>query len=418
MDLFEEIYRNARLLRLQEAKALNSIEEIYKALKKDASGRRYIETLLNGKKNLPEWFRTLADNDNLDLIKQPLEALLSHFKNDQKGNVNYAICLLFRKSDSIDKLKEILRDSMDTLLQYANNVRTDWISKLSTYNDVMTQDYNEELWKKFEKEIQDSSTKKDAARGKKLSKESRNILYDTLYEDSNWGLYVPKSFEGDSELASHIKEFQSDGKTYNKTQWCTAAQAYYFDHYSDKGTKPLYVIKYFENGVYIEAWQIAFMREHIELMDKRDRRNFDFLFKNAPMELFNNIIYKPNETESYIFPFLVKKYNNSTDNFDLDNTYSVLSELSTVSDDVKSIIGKDISLDELIDFRSRIIFGSLEELIKGLVDLKNKGYSLEFMNIVIFVLSLRDIESLKKSIYLIKGNFSLEELEELKNYEE
>ena len=34
MELFEEIYREAMLLRLQEARALNTIEEIYRALKK------------------------------------------------------------------------------------------------------------------------------------------------------------------------------------------------------------------------------------------------------------------------------------------------------------------------------------------------------------------------------------------------
>ena len=80
MKIFESIYNNANLARLQEGRTLDSVSEIIRAIQKDEkSGKRYIETLLNGKKYLPDWIRNDVDNGISKELNDLLNKAVSSF---------------------------------------------------------------------------------------------------------------------------------------------------------------------------------------------------------------------------------------------------------------------------------------------------------------------------------------------------
>ena len=287
MNLFEAIYESAKANRLNEAKEFNTPTSVLDAIR---SG--YILRFLDGKKFLPEWLYTLVskryeeltevDTTHLHTINVSLFKLLTRITG-KNWAVNETIALLIRKSETFAIFDKITSDSIDTLVVFAQNAKSQWIKDLSIYKKIMEEPYNKELWHNFEKNVLEIKAERDAKKHN-VSPDQAKQLYDTLYEDSHWGVYVPKSFEGDIELASHIEPFPSkvsnaddyddlisdEYKNYNKARWCTAATKEYYDHYTNAGKNKLYVIKEFENGKYMDAWQIAFSLDRFDWMDKED----------------------------------------------------------------------------------------------------------------------------------------------------
>lgn len=148
--------------------------------------------------------------------------------------------------------------------------------------------YNREAWHELEKDIQDAFAKRAAKKHRVIN--DTNTLYDTLYEDKHWRLCVPKSFEGDIELASHMEPFGESGQ-YTKARWCTAAQKNYYDRYTNNGKNKLYVIQCYSAGKYKNAWQVAFCDpEHIEFMDKDDVARYSVIRRQAPKELLDKVV--------------------------------------------------------------------------------------------------------------------------------
>lgn len=280
--LFEEIYRSACILR--EAKSFNSSSSIIDAIKDGTMVK-----LLNGKKNLPEWLKLSIDNNkDIDEIKSCFDKILPAISYDINNGINETICLLIKKSSSLDVMKQIVAQSKDALIAYSTSIKTQWVKTIDIVNQVEAAPYNQDLWRSMEKTLQDVQAKKRAKKHKTVA--DKSALYDTLYEDADWGLYVPKNQEGDSELASHIEPFEDNGEIYTKTRWCTAAAKSYYNSYTESGNK-LYVIKHFENGKYIDAWQIAFDDvNHVEFMNKSDIFDYDFVMDNAPDALLEKVV--------------------------------------------------------------------------------------------------------------------------------
>ena len=280
--IFEQVYNFSTILR--EAKTFLDADSIINSIKDGT-----IIKLLNGKKNLPSWLKNDIDNNkNIDEIKYCFSTVLDLISNNPNNGINETIYLLIKKSSSLDEMKTIINKSKDALLAYALSIKSQWIKNVDIAKTVENSPYNEELWHEMEKQLLEIKSKKQAVKHKKILNSSE--LYDTLYEDGIWGLYIPKSQIGDSELASHICPFEYEGKIYNKTRWCTAAGQNYYDNYSEDGNC-FYVIKYFNNNEYTDAWQIAFWRpDVVEFMDKTDSRNYNFVLDNAPDALLEKIV--------------------------------------------------------------------------------------------------------------------------------
>ena len=281
--LFENIYHNAIVLR--EAKVFMDADAIIDAIKDGTMIK-----LLNGKKNLPAWLKDdVEKNQNIPEIRQCFSKVLNAVSTNINNGINETIYLLIKKSSSLDEMKTIVQTSLDFLIAYALTIKAQWSKDNEFLKAVHEQPYNHNLWDLAEKDLL-------RAREERLAKKHKGTInnsddYTTLYEDSTWGLYVPKNQAADSKLASNIEPFEYDGRTFNKTRWCTAASQYHYDSYSNKGKNVFYVIKYFVNGKYTEAWQIAFyMTSSVEIMDKTDCRNYDFLLENAPDALLEKIV--------------------------------------------------------------------------------------------------------------------------------
>lgn len=334
MTLFNKIYESANLFRLQEARILDTPQKVI-----DAINDEYIIRLLNGKKFLPEWIKVLVKEDSPKLgeFYRLLEKVLNAISNIPNGAINETLCLLIKKSIDLDTMYNIVYDSLDTLSYFCRTAKSQWIHNLDSYDEVMEYDYNQDTWHSFEKEMQDALTLRKSTKNKRsLTPSEKEALYNTLYEDDSWGLYTPKSFEGDSVLSSDMEPFESDGKTYNKTRWCTAADKSYYDNYTNNGRNKLYVIKYFEDGLYTEAWQVAFsFEEEVCFMDKEDNENYDFVFESAPDELLSKITFDRKNLDISLLDFkqLIWQFNKNIElsSFFNDNIKDVESYKQSVS---------------------------------------------------------------------------------------
>lgn len=262
-------------IRLQESRKIKSIED-FKNL-----GINYIVRVANGKKFLPAW---VFEEKNLEKIEEVVEVFLEiEAVKDANFATDQAITFMLRAAKKPADLDNFLADYLDAVTMYGQCYDAGWFKAQEVQQAVNAvfepKSFPSKELHSLEKLLQDTKAKKSKSKNVKAA--NSNSLYTTLYEDGTWKLCVPKSFEGDSELASHIVPF--DGRT--KTAWCTASSKYYFDRYSYNNTKPLYVFQYFKDGKYTEAWQLAFMKKHIEFMDKEDSANYRFVLEKAPEEL-------------------------------------------------------------------------------------------------------------------------------------
>lgn len=261
---------------LQESKRIKTISDFGNL------GINYIVRVVNGKKFLPTW---VFEDKNSSTITAALSTFLDEaMVKDPNFATDQAIGFMLRISKKPKDLEKLVVDFLDAVIAYGQSCEAGWF-KNPEIQQVVEAVYkakafpNRELHT-LEKTLQDYRARKSKSKNVKASES--NKLYNTLYADDTWKLCVPKSFEGDVELASHMVEW--DG--YTKARWCTASSKSYYNHYSYNGKKPLYVFQYYENGKYKEAWQLAFMDNgHLEFMDKNDDRKYEFVLKNAPEEL-------------------------------------------------------------------------------------------------------------------------------------
>ena len=265
---------------LQESKRIKTISDFGNL------GINYIVRVVNGKKFLPTW---VFEDKNSSTITAALSTFLDEaMVKDPNFATDQAIGFMLRISKKPKDLEKLVVEFLDAVVAYGQSCEAGWF-KNPEIQQVVEAVYsakafpNRELHT-LEKTLQDYRARKSKSKNVKASES--NKLYDTLYNDGTWKLCVPKSFEGDVELASHIEPWSD----YSKTRWCTASSKSYYNHYTYDGKKPLYVFQYYKNGKYKEAWQLAFMDSHIEFMDKNDNSEYEFVLKNAPEELLAKVV--------------------------------------------------------------------------------------------------------------------------------
>lgn len=245
---------------------------------------------LGGKKFVPQWIR-----DDTEMFGAMIDATLALIGESTEAAGDEAIQFLIKCSkNGPETWQSVVEQCPDTIIELSKAFASQWFKApewQNRLNDLINaEEFNQEDWHKLEKDIQETFAKRAAKKGKKINNTS--LLYYTIYDDGHWKLLVPKSFEGDVELASHIKPFMNGSTEYKKTQWCTAAQKSYYDRYTNNNSNRLYVIQYFNKaGEYEEAWQLAFSKaDHIEFMNKRDEPKYKVFLDNVPDELLKGIV--------------------------------------------------------------------------------------------------------------------------------
>lgn len=245
---------------------------------------------LGGKKFVPQWVR-----DDTEMFGAMVDATLALIGESTEAAGDEAIQFLIKCSkNGPETWQSVVEQCPDTIIELSKAFASQWFKApewQNRLNDLVNaEEFNQEDWHKLEKDIQETFAKRAAKKGKKINNTA--LLYYTIYDDGHWKLLVPKSFEGDVELASHIKPFMNGSTEYKKTQWCTAAQKSYYDRYTNNNSNRLYVIQYFNKaGEYEEAWQLAFSgADHIEFMNKRDEPKYKVFLDNVPDELLKGIV--------------------------------------------------------------------------------------------------------------------------------
>lgn len=244
---------------------------------------------LGGKSFVPTWL-----TEQPEMFKSLVELTLNAIDDNPNVAGDEVIqFMILASSTGPERWQSIVVEVPDVLNELSKAFATQWFTKSAEWQERLQELANNETfsiesWHALEKDIQEEFSKRQAKKHKAIS--NVNSLYDVLYEDSHWKLCVPKSFEGDVELASHIKPFKDGDQVFTKTRWCTAASKNYYDRYTNDGQNKLYVIQYWSRGEYKEAWQIAFDSQHIEFMDKFDRKNYSAVKRNAPTELLEQIV--------------------------------------------------------------------------------------------------------------------------------
>lgn len=245
---------------------------------------------LGGKKFVPQWVR-----DDTEMFGAMVDATLALIGESTEAAGDEAIQFLIKCSkNGPETWQSAIEQCPDTIIELSKAFASQWFKAPEWQNKlndlVNAEEFNQEDWHKLEKDIQETFAKRAAKKGKKINNTA--LLYYTIYDDGHWKLLVPKNFEGDVELASHIKPFMNGSTEYKKTQWCTAAQKAYYDRYTNNNSNRLYVIQYFNKaGEYEEAWQLAFSEaDHIEFMNKRDEPKYKVFLDNVPDELLKGIV--------------------------------------------------------------------------------------------------------------------------------
>ena len=309
---------------LQEGRTIKNAQDAINLLQNGKLAGR-----LGGKKFVPEWL-----NSETQTFASLVGATLETFDNNPNTASDEVIQFLIKASfDDPEKWIAVLDGSPDTLTTLSKAFASQWFTKSPEWQNrlqklILSKTYNQKDWHDLEKDIQDVFTKRAAKKHKTISNNSN--LYDVLYEDEEWKLLKIKCFEGDIEAASHMAPF--DG--YTKARWCTAASPSYYDRYTDGGNK-LFVIQFWEDDEYTEAWQLAWgSRDDIQLMDKNDHAHYEFLAANAPKELLEKIVCDNPASKFY------RKEKTLKDVFD------VVGPAGSVRDYYKTLAGTVVTTDE------------------------------------------------------------------------
>lgn len=271
-------------IQLQEGRTIKSAQNAVDLLNSGKLAGR-----LGGKKFVPTWLQ-----EDEESFRNLVDATLLTIGDDPNIAGDETIQLMIKLSMSgPDRWLAILENLPDLLVALSRAFAAQWFAKSPEWMSrveqlIQNETFDLEAWHELEKDIQDTFAKRAAKKHKAIN--DTNTLYDTLYEDKHWKLCVPKSFEGDIELASHMEPFGEDGE-YTKARWCTAAQKNYYERYTNNGRNKLYVIQYYSAGKYKGAWQLAFCDPtHIEFMDKDDAPRYSAVRRQAPRELLEKVI--------------------------------------------------------------------------------------------------------------------------------
>lgn len=270
--------------RLIEARKINKGEDALTLLN---NGK--LAGMIGGRKFIPQW--VLEDPNH---FKDLVDATITLLGEGQNIATDETIKYLMKCSfDSPEIWEKAITDAPDTLVFLSTAFLSKWIQEPAWVKKLdklaSEKSFNADKWHDLEKDLQDKIEAIKAKRGKKITT-ADNSLYTTLYDDGTWKLFRPKSYEGDSALASGIEPFKASGKVYTKTRWCTAANKSFYRSYSSAGNG-YYIIQYWKNGKYTDAWQIAFNRPgHVEFMDKYDHPDYRRMLEVAPKEMLDLII--------------------------------------------------------------------------------------------------------------------------------
>lgn len=277
-------------IHLQEGRTIDSGDKAEELLSNGKLAGR-----LGGKKFIPVWLF-----EQTSVFKDLVDVTLSLFDANDPNLASDEVVQFLVKASATgpEKWQAAIEQAPDTITYLARAFASQWFTKGPEYIKkiealVAAPSFELTAWHNLEKDIQDELEKRDAKRGKKAKiapGATENSLYSTLYDDDEWKLFIPKTQEGDSQLASHMKPFKYGSKIYYKTRWCTAAGVNMWNNYRREGNC-YYVVQHWVDGEYVDAWQAAFCRaDHVEFMDKCDERNYESLLKEAPREMLKMIV--------------------------------------------------------------------------------------------------------------------------------
>ena len=241
---------------------------------------------IGGKKFVPQW--VLEDPEHFGAL---VDATLTLLSDDLNIGSDELIQFLVKCSiRDPSKWEEAIEKAPDALIALSLAFSSQWIKEdywQGLLNDIIGETwFDSENWKSLEKKLTDELTTRRAKKGRV----DKNVLYDVLYDDGTWKLIVPKSQVGDSEAASGMREWTDRGETFNKARWCTAAGMDWYKNYTTPHHSSMYVIQYWENGEYTEAWRLVYDKGHIDFMDKNDRALYATVLNYAPDKLLELII--------------------------------------------------------------------------------------------------------------------------------
>lgn len=247
------MYNFDKIKVLLEAYKFTNEEEVYDAL----------EANRIGVKILPEY----KDKIKWSYTCEKLRKFFKTCKELGIKDTTYGVQLLLSKVPPENLENVINTDGFYELLKSRNK---QWVKELKEFQDLM----NEKVWfgsitndlHKFEKVVQDNQTNHG-----KSSKGSGNLKdVNVLYDDGTWKLMTVNTFEG-AKAASFYNE---NGKE-KTTAWCTRADIYYFNRYTNYGKNPLYIFRNLKNG---KAYQMAFENDdsdddvYIHFLDQDDEK--------------------------------------------------------------------------------------------------------------------------------------------------
>ena len=233
------IYKYRRLL--TEGYNFTNVDEVMSALEANKIGVK-IDTS----------YKQLNGNTK-SFTRRNLQKFFNKCESLGIKDTTYGVQLLLSKTNDINLEQAVNNDG---LYEFLKSYRKPWVKQLDEYNEFINKKYNSELWHKLEKAIQDEqSNHGKAAKGSGDLQDVR-----ALYDDGNWKLLQPISFQGEKAAAFYIK----DGKE-TPTEWCTRADESYYNHYTKFG--PLYIIRNMKTG---KSYQLAFMEYGVEFLDQND----------------------------------------------------------------------------------------------------------------------------------------------------
>jgi len=172
---------------------------------------------------------------------EALDKFLQIVKNNfDKSLQNKAIVLLLNKTKTINNLKYVDNQIIDTTKSYFNNVNKEEAKKPEV----------KELFDKFEKvDLTDSFNKKFENKINEMFEDSAemksNDEYEVIYptDKDGWEVVSPKTFGA----AKYLSSFKGVGKAF----WCTAAHAANFKDYTKNNNK-LYIIRNVKKSIFYQ----------------------------------------------------------------------------------------------------------------------------------------------------------------------
>lgn len=238
-------------------KTLNNISLLFEAINFENSND-VLTAIKNNKigSKINKEFKELNGNTEAT-VRRALDLFFNKCENLKIQNKVYGVQFLLAKTTDINIYTAVKNDG---LYEFLKSSKKDWVKNLDIYKEVLDNPFDNSLWHKFEKEIQEQSVNHGKAnKGSGTSKSNCE-----KYNDGNWSLEIPNSFEEGKAIS-----FYYDKGVKKPTHWCTRADKSYYDNYTQGGKSHLYVIKNLKTG---RAYQLAFMGYSVEFLDDQDEK--------------------------------------------------------------------------------------------------------------------------------------------------